>query len=194
MRFVLSPGGQHLGLQVAERGPGNSWLRYMDVWQVRKRQRLARFQEKSESAPVTFDPTGNLLFVVDGAEVRVWDFVNGHFKVKLNQESVVKAVRISTASTVMATLGGGRVNVWDYATGEHLSQLADTAYVRDVRFSTNGQYLMTGSDDGAAVLWLWKTEDLRAQACERVGRNLTPAEWQRFLGAMPYSATCSGLP
>ena len=89
-----------------------------------------------------------------------------------------------------------KVGVWDmdYATGAHLSQLADTAYVRDVRFSTNGQYLMTGSDDGAAVLWLWKTEDLRAQACERVGRNLTPAEWQRFLGAMPYSATCSGLP
>ena len=51
----------------------------------------------------------------------------------------------------------------------------------------------TGSHDHTAVLWLWKTEDLRDEACKRLSYNLTMAEWSRYVGNTPYRKTCPNL-
>jgi len=59
---------------------------------------------------------------------------------------------------------------------------------------TDGSRLLTGSIDGRTVLWLWRSDDLRAQACRRLTRNLDRDEWTRYLGAEPYRATCPALP
>ena len=92
---------------------------------------------------------------------------------------------------MLATVSAGRAYIWDYSTGELLSQLADAGYVRDLRFSRDGRYLLTGGADGTAALWLWKTADLQAEACKRLTRNLSSAEWQQYLGTRPYRATCA---
>ena len=37
---------------------------------------------------------------------------------------------------------------------------------------------------------LWRAEDLIAEACARLDRNLTQAEWRQYLGDEPYRETC----
>ena len=50
--------------------------------------------------------------------------------------------------------------------------------------------LLTGSADGNLVMWLWRSEDLRDEACRRLTRNLDAEEWARYLGDRPYRSTC----
>jgi len=44
------------------------------------------------------------------------------------------------------------------------------------------------------VVWLWKTDDLQAETCKRLTRNLTEDEWRQYLGDEPYRKTCQNLP
>jgi hypothetical protein len=34
-------------------------------------------------------------------------------------------------------------------------------------------------------------DSLLEKSCRRAGRNLTQAEWQRYMGDIPYRETCS---
>jgi hypothetical protein len=51
--------------------------------------------------------------------------------------------------------------------------------------------------DGTATITrhLFRTDDLIEDACRRVSRNLTPLEWQRYVGPdLEYNRTCPSLP
>jgi tetratricopeptide (TPR) repeat protein len=52
----------------------------------------------------------------------------------------------------------------------------------------------SGSADGTALVLIYRPDDLIAEACSRVTRNLTLAEWKQYIGdALPYQAVCSNL-
>lgn len=56
-------------------------------------------------------------------------------------------------------------------------------------FTPDGKYLVTASARGAN-LWEIRPADLVSEACVRVGRDLTPEEWQRFVPGERYRPTC----
>ena len=69
------------------------------------------------------------------------------------------------------------------------------SFVTAVAFSPDGRYVVSGSWDGTARVWWWRPEDLIAEACRRLPRNLTPEEWRQYVGPeAPYHATCPGKP
>ena len=111
----------------------------------------------------------------------------------MRHEEEIDRVRVGSDPDVAATVSAGRVYLWRLSTGELLSQIADGGYVRDLQLSPDGRVVLTGGADGTAAIWLWKTADLRAEACRRLTRNLTLDEWQQYLGAIPYERTCPGL-
>jgi hypothetical protein len=45
-----------------------------------------------------------------------------------------------------------------------------------------------------ARIWLWRYEDLIAEAQNRLTRNLTPDEWSQYIGDEPYRKTFPDLP
>jgi hypothetical protein len=47
--------------------------------------------------------------------------------------------------------------------------------------------------DGVARLFQAGTDDLLADACRRLPRNLSGEQWARYVGALPWHATCPGL-
>ena len=63
-----------------------------------------------------------------------------------------------------------------------------------VAFSRDGRTLYSSSLDGTLRAWDVAPDAWRAEACEIVGRNLTQAEWARYLPEEPYRVTCPQWP
>jgi WD40 repeat protein len=84
--------------------------------------------------------------------------------------------------------------VWDAVTGARLAQLPDAGYLRVAAFSPDGRYLLAGYDERSAALWLWRSGDLREQACARLAYNLSHDEWERLFPKQPYRQICPDLP
>jgi WD40 repeat protein len=185
--FALGPRGGMLALSHHD---------YVEVRDVSTGGQLARLPQEAPVDFMQFDPSGTrLVTLTEGnanprQQIDVWDWAAGKLRARLLHADEITRIRFSEHSPVLAAVSAGRVYVWDYSSGELLSQLGNAGYVRDLRFSRDGRYLLTGGGDGTAALWLWKSEDLRTEACRRLTRNLSATEWQQYLGAVAYNATC----
>jgi WD40 repeat protein len=84
-------------------------------------------------------------------------------------------------------------SVWETDTRKEVARMNHVSSV--IAFSPDGKSVISGSFDGTVRIWIYRPEDLIADACSRVTRNLTRAEWQQYIGdALPYQAVCPNLP
>ena len=94
-----------------------------------------------------------------------------------------------------ATSDNGSVSLWDLASrqllGRPLQGHTDTAW--GVGFLDGGRTLVTSGWDGSLVFWDLRPASWEARACALAGRNLTHAEWDRYLGG-GYRRTCPRWP
>lgn len=85
--------------------------------------------------------------------------------------------------------------VWEAATGQEVARMTHVIDVTSVAFSPDGKYIVSGSINGRVTIWEYRAADLIADACSRVTRNLTGAEWKQYIGdVLPYQALCPDLP
>jgi len=73
-----------------------------------------------------------------------------------------------------ATAHGGPVTAWAY--------------------SADGHWFGSAGADATVRLWPVQTQALVADACRRIGRNLSDDEWRRHFGDEPLRATCPPAP
>jgi WD40 repeat protein len=92
--------------------------------------------------------------------------------------------------------GDGTVSLRDARSGDRIGPFLHNHEdgVRAVAFSSDGALLASTGVDGRVVLWDTSPEDWEARACAVASRNLTLAEWRRYLGQRPYQRTCPDLP
>jgi WD40 repeat protein len=74
------------------------------------------------------------------------------------------------------------------------SRLDHEAAVNAVAFGPDGTRVATASDDRGARVWVANCEQLIRQAEDRLTRNLTQREWQRYFRDEPYRRARANLP
>jgi WD40 repeat protein len=168
---------------------------------LRRHERDAAVQARISHLPLPAEPTrlavnpsATILFTAEDENLQAWDMPSGKRRFSLTASGDIDLIVPNPASTSFATLTHGQLTVWDSATGARLAQLPDMGYMRSAAFSPDGRYLLTGYDERSAALWLWRTVDLQAEACARLTRNLSRAEWARWFPRQRYRQSCPNLP
>ena len=64
--------------------------------------------------------------------------------------------------------------------------------VNHAAWDNEGRRIVTASEDGTARIYYARIEDLLVAACQRAVRNMSEAEWARYMGSQPYRETCPG--
>jgi WD40 repeat protein len=105
-------------------------------------------------------------------------------------------------TTVALVSADGTLRTFETATGVP-GLRTPVRGVRALAFDAGGRSLMVGliqptlagATSATVLRYLLSPDDLIADACARVTRNLTEAEWERYVGAdVPYSRTCAARP
>ena len=94
------------------------------------------------------------------------------------------------AGTLLATASSdGTVRLWDLERQEAFGpSIATTGGFVDL--SDDGRWLAIADDSGISI-WSLDPTDWAESACQIAGRNLTRAEWDRYLpSGEPYHGTC----
>jgi WD40 repeat protein/serine/threonine protein kinase len=130
-------------------------IRVWDIQGHRIINELAGHSDWVRSIGLTRDGRFLLSGSWDGT-VRVWNIVSGKC-VRVTDEKIKSIAKIAVnpqGRTVAIATAQGRVIFWDVLTSSVRGAIvAGTGGINTVKYSCNGEFLLTGSDDGNVSLW-----------------------------------------
>jgi len=196
--LAFSPNGQFLA------SAGNE--RIVAIWksgqQTEPMQRIGTpdagpFKELTPGG-VSFNPDGRLLAMsAPGNSVTLWNFPSGQPlpPVLYGHTQSVSSVDFRRDGKVLASGSqDGDIRLWDVETHELLGILsAQQQAIKSVAFSRQKELLASVGEDDSIILWDVDFEGWATRACRLANRNLTPKEWNTYLGNHAYRKTCPDL-
>lgn len=176
----------------------NEGLRLWDVTS----DRLADAEAGADVAFAQFSPTAPVLFTAhDDGTLRSWTLVSrsGEPQIDLRFAIVacpydVTAMAVSRDGRLVAAgCDDGRITIRETAGGEEIAQVTYPADVRALAFRTGTHVLLAGGPLGLRG-YHTETSDVVGEACSRLSRNLTRAEWSTRIGDSACRKVCPELP
>jgi WD40 repeat protein len=168
------------------------------VWNLRMPGPPIAFGQGLRATAVAFSDDGRWLVAgTASGQLVYWDSARPGEAVK--QVSVhrasVTALRFEGSFLASASLDGD-VKLWP-AKPEGLDAqplvLEHGAWVWGLAFTPSGDTLISGGADRRVRAWPTRAQALADEACRRVNRNLTEAEWRLYVTDLPYAPTCPGV-
>jgi WD40 repeat protein len=113
---------------------------------------------------------------------------------RVTHGGLVSAVAFSPDGQSLATAStDGTARVVAVADGREIARVTHGGLVSAVAFSPDGQFLATASEN-TVRFWSAALDDMLHQLCTDHSRNLSPGEWRRHLGDLPWQPTCESWP
>ena len=186
----------------------------VELWDPNRHERVRMLDAGGprgrDALDVAFTPDGTTLAALrfDGV-IRLWDAATGRIRGDLAGPELAEPIaiafsddgRVLASITVVVGRQGGLLHLWDVASESSLGASIPVEGVTTLAFSPGSDLLVSAGSRPALTWWdsvLW-SDDLEAfkrRLCPIVGRELTRAEWERFLPDRSTHATCgdkSGL-
>jgi WD40 repeat protein len=139
---------------------------------------------------IRFAPDGTRLATGDlSGNTEFWDAATGKRALPTlgGQNGPTISVTFDpTGTEVLTTSGDGKLRLFDLASG----QLVGAPLPGSGTYFPDAKQVVTVFGDGTGIVWNVDPAAWRAQACAVAHRNLTRAEWQRFLPERPYGRAC----
>jgi WD40 repeat protein len=206
---VQSPDGKYIvtnscnGVDTGQ----NCYKGYVITWDASTGEEITRI-EQNTSVKVAFSPDS--AYIVSYPEspmnttgvVRVLELATGKEISHTKYDGWVNSAEFSVDGKYILSVGTDN-RVWEAMTGRIIASREDVSYGH---FSQDGNFIISDKcmaiDEqsntcarSALVKWLFRPEDLIANACLRIPRNLTRAEWEQYIGdILPYQPICDNLP
>jgi WD40 repeat protein len=183
----FSPDGQYLA---AEMSPG------IRIWKIPGGAMVVHLTSgrERESLDISgFSPDGRYLAATAERELILWKVGSWREVARLPCSCYTGESVFSPDGKYIAIKSGEQVSLWDWAARQELLRVP-CGICTEIAFEPNGGLITAGWGDKALRVWSWKDEDLVADACRRLERNLTREEWRTYLGNEPYWRTCDALP
>jgi WD40 repeat protein len=164
------------------------------IWRLADGEEIFCGQHGDAVQSVAVSPDGYYLATASfDNTAKLWHVVTGELIHTMQHERGFLSVAFSPDGNCLATGGMDyTARIWDVSRGLELARVNHGFDVWQVAFTPDGKRLASASADGSARLSLWRPEDLIAQACECLPRNLTADEWRLYLSDEPYRQTCGG--
>jgi hypothetical protein len=180
LRAALSRDGRSLVVGTSE----------LDLWDVAEGRNVARLSDdRSTAYALAFSPDGGLLacasysYKTRGRELLVRETISGARAVAIDVEPArTVCLAISPDGRILANGEvSGAVRLWDLWSGElrHSFQ-GHTGMVFDLAFNSDGSRLVSGSQDGTALIW--KVPPAAARPRPKVETKLDEL-WDALAGA-----------
>jgi hypothetical protein len=113
--------------------------------------------------------------------------------------AAVTDVEFSPDGKLLASAGTDkRLLLWVLDNPEGLPIMMDNnnGFIWDISFSKSSEYLVAACSESEIRVWPTDPALLANQICPKLSRNLTPEEWNKYVGegeAIEYESTCVGL-
>ena len=168
------------------------------VWDATTWKEVIKINHDDRVWAVAFSPNGKYLATASNDKTaRVWEAATGKEVAKVNHDNSVGDVAFSPDGKYLATASEDKTaRVWDATTWREVAKVNHDDSVRDVAFSPDGKYLATASFDNTVRVHFVKPQDLIDEACQRLSRNFTVEEWEKYMNLelKEYQKTCDNLP
>jgi WD40 repeat protein len=192
--FTFSPDGRFFAI-VTGRNKA-------EVFETATGHSVAECRHEGAVTAIAFNRTGTLL--ATGGEdnmVRSWAWPGGRPSRHFEHEGALRYVGFSAGDKYLATATeDNSAMVWNLSTGRLLQRIGYRKEGEEAPedigqpvFSADFRHLVFASGTTLNA-WLWKPEDLVADACSSLTRNLTPKEWGSYSKSERYEKTCPDLP
>jgi WD40 repeat protein len=168
------------------------------VWETASGREIARFPYEGQVHRLAFSPNDRYVAAVGTAKqafAQVWEVTTRRAVVSSDGAGYARGVAFTPDSRHVAMSANDRtLRIWETATGRQVTQIPGDETFSDVEFSPDGSRVAAVSDSRTARVWTWRPVDVMREACGRLLRNFTQAEWRQFIPNEPYRKTCPDLP
>ncbi|HEY2466573.1 MAG TPA: TIR domain-containing protein [Terracidiphilus sp.] len=146
-------------------------------------------------AGVAFSSDGSMLATTtQGHSVTLWNIKNWQpiSPVLYGDTQAVSGVAFRPDGKLLVSASAdGDIRLWDVRTHELIGILGmQPEAVNSITFAPGKAMLASVGEEDSIVLWNLDFQDWITHACQIANRDLTPKEWNTYIGTRPYRKTC----